>query len=95
MNLNINLRDLFWLTLIVAMGVGWSLTARKIRLANEARYVAYCRGYMAGESDFYQWWRERAAKEGETFPEIQKLIIEMTRDRARERDGVIPYPNDL
>lgn len=48
----LSLRDLFWLVLVCAMGLGWGLTAFTLRSFRNSRVEIYMEGYMDGCAHF-------------------------------------------
>jgi hypothetical protein len=87
----LSLRDLFWLVLVVGMGLGWSLTALGIRVAFSDRVGIYMDGYMDGQSRLSGWWVEKM--ESTTDPESRELIKQYLEEQPR--GGMVDVPKHL
>ncbi|QDU28233.1 hypothetical protein ETAA8_33330 [Anatilimnocola aggregata] len=81
-------RDLFWLILIVAMGLGWSLTAITIRRIKLDRDFVFVAGHMQGQKESRMWWNSKA--EAISDPAIRDLILKHVKEQPMGGGVEIP-----
>ncbi|WP_425615805.1 hypothetical protein NA78x_005736 [Anatilimnocola sp. NA78] len=82
------LRDLFWLILIVAMGLGWSLTAITIRTIKLDRDSVFMAGHMQGQKESRRWWNSKA--EVVDDPAVRESLLKYVQEQPM--GGLVEIP---